>query len=220
VEVRGYTVESQAFGAARPVTAILPEAYHRRRRRYPVVYLHDGSADWLGRGALLEAIREAGVPDFIVVLPEPADRTREYKLSEIHLRFLADEVVPWADRALRTLPRPEHRAVHGVSLGGLVSVALGLRRPELFARAGGQGGAFWYWKQRVVREALSAVGCRTRFHLTCGRGDGNLSDNRALHQAFERVGIEHEYLEVAGRHTWACWHRTLPAALRYYLGSR
>lgn len=217
MEVRHYHLKSAQFGTERRIAVVLPDSYRRKRRRYPVLYLHDGSNDWLHRGKLLDLLEEGtDLPEFIAVLPEPADRTREYKLSRRHLAFITEEMVPWADATLRTRPEALYRAVHGVSLGGLVAVALGLRCPHIFSAAGGQGGAYWYWKRCIVREASRTVFCPTRFHISCGRGDGNLYDNRALALALENAGVEHAYEEVPGRHSWACWRRTLPGALRYY----
>lgn len=218
VDVRRFSIHSRHFGAQRWITVLVPESYGRHRRRYPTLYLHDGSHDWFYRGRLLDVLESADIPEILVVLPEPVDRTREYKLSRAHIGFMTEEIVPWADATLRTRVRREARAVHGVSLGGLSAVWLGLRNPELFASAGGQGGAFWYWKGRVVREAEHSAGSMTRFFILCSRQDGNIHDNRALHEAMTRSGIEHAYKEVPGRHSWACWRRTMAAALTYYFG--
>ena len=214
-----FQVPSRAFGDLRDVTVLVPDDYRKRRRRYPVLYLHDGAADWLGRGGLCSAIESAACPPFLTVMPAPVNRTREYKLDERHLRFMTEDLVPWVDAHLRTRRDAAHRAVHGVSLGGLCAVALGLRHPEVFGAAGGQGGAFWYARRRIVREARSSAGCTTRFHLVCGRLDGNLDDNRALRDALTEAGIIHVYEEGRGKHSWPFWHRTLPSALQTYFSS-
>lgn len=219
MHLRSAIIESSAFESPRRISILLPDGYRGSRRRFPVLYLHDGSADWLERGDLLGAVREAAAPPFIVVLPEPVDRTREYKLSRAHRRFMFEEVVPWTDAHLRTQASPDRRAVHGVSLGGLMAVALGLWRPDLFGAAGAQGGAFWYWNRRLVREVAKRATCATRFHLACGRSDGNLEDNRALHLALKAAGIVHAYEEGRGRHAWSTWRRTLPRVLRWYFAS-
>lgn len=220
MELVRYRIQSHQFGEERAVTVVLPEAYDGGRRRYPVLYLHDGSNDWLNRGRLLTVLETVDVPEMIVVLPEPVNRTQEYKLSRAHVRFLTQEIIPWTDATFRTRAHRASRAVHGVSLGGLVSVSLGLHRPELFAAAGAQGGAFWYWKGRIIREFEHAHRLSTRFYISCGRLDGNLNDNRALHEAMRRAAVKHTYDEVSGRHSWACWHRNLAKALVYYFGRR
>lgn len=210
--MRHYRIRSAAFGGLRTITVILPEEYSRTRTRYPVLYLHDGSADWTKRG------KYSGGASFITVLPEPQDRTAEYKLSRAHLEFVTRELVPWADRTLRTLARADARAVHGVSLGGLTAVWLGLKHPRIFGAAGGQGGAYWYWKQRIVRAVEKSRPVATRFFLTCGALDGNLPDNRDLFAAMRDGGFDCTYREVPGRHSWACWRRSLPPMLEDYFG--
>lgn len=223
VEIRHLQIDSREFGEERDVTVILPPSYVGSRRRYPVLYLHDGSRDWFDKGRLRSVLRgmwlREEVPEFIVVMPEPMDRTREYKLHADHLDFVAREVVPWTDAQFRTRPRLDERAVHGVSLGGLVSVWLGLKYARVFGAAGGQGGAYWYGRQRVVREVKGLKRrVPTRFFLACGVDDGNLSDNRDLAEALEARGLTFRYEEVGGRHSWTCWSRTLPDALAYYFG--
>jgi len=69
--------------------------------RYPVLYLHDGSADWFKRGRLLNILDTYELPEIADRSPEPINRTREYKLSQAHMSFVAHELVPWADATLR-----------------------------------------------------------------------------------------------------------------------
>lgn len=220
MEILHERLASRAFRGERPVTVILPPSYRESRRRYAVLYLHDGSSDWLHHGDLLRILRrtmDAGeIPEILTVLPEPLERTREYKLSRAHVQFMTAELVPWVDDTFRTRPRAAARAVHGVSLGGLMAVWLGLRHPERFGAAGGQGGAYWYWRQRVVKMASRDGAVGTRFFLACGEMDGNLGDNRDLAEALAGRGATYRYEEVPGRHSWACWRRTLSSALRYY----
>jgi enterochelin esterase-like enzyme len=220
MEIQYYELPSLVFDHVRRFTVLLPPSYSHSRRRYPTLYLHDGSEDWLEKGRLLSTLRrnsaEAGFPEFVVVLPEPEERTREYKLNRNHLRYIVEELVPCIDTQFRTLRRPDRRIVHGVSLGGLVSVWLGLKHPELFGAAGGQGGAYWCNQRRIIREVRRMEPVQTRFFLSCGELDGNLSDNRALAQALRSKSIECHYEEVRGQHSWACWARNFATALHYY----
>jgi enterochelin esterase-like enzyme len=159
------------------------------------------------------------LPEFIIVLPEPVRRTEEYRPGSAHHSFLVNEVVPWIDEEFRTRARPSGRAVHGVSLGGLMAVWIGLNESGTFGAAGGQGGSFWYGRSRIVREVRQSAAVSTRFFVLCGRSDGNLIYNRALAAAMRESELRCHYSEVAGRHSWACWSRTLPDALRYYFAN-
>jgi len=44
-------------------------------------------------------------------------------------RMLVEELKPWVDRTYRTRPDPEHTGIGGSSMGSLVSLYLGLKRP-------------------------------------------------------------------------------------------
>ena len=41
--------------------------------------------------------------------------------------------------------------------------------------------------------------------IDCGREDGFIDQNRALHAELTRLGIRHEYAEWPGAHTWRYW---------------
>jgi enterochelin esterase-like enzyme len=214
-----YQLYSRYFQEERDITVLLPPDYAGTRRRFPVLYLHDGSSDWTHRGRIhgvLQKLYDEDGLQMLVVMPEPRERTREYKLSSAHVHHMIHEVVPWVDESLRARAGPRNRAVHGVSLGGLMSVWLGYKYPSVFGAAGGQGGAYWYWQQRLMRHVSRDGAVRTRFFLACGDKDGNVEDNRALVHAMEEAGMHCRYEEVPGKHSWTCWRRTLPDALRYY----
>ena len=56
--------------------------------------------------------------------------------SDEYLRFLVEELKPFIDRELRTLPGPEDTAVIGSSMGGLISLYAVCEYPHIFGRAG------------------------------------------------------------------------------------
>lgn len=60
----------------------------------------------------------------------------EAPCSEAYLRFLVEELKPWADANLPTLPGPAHTAVMGSSMGGLISLYALCRYPWVFGLAG------------------------------------------------------------------------------------
>ena len=55
--------------------------------------------------------------------------------------FHIDQLVPWVDSNLRTIPTRAGRAIAGLSQGGFCSMSYAARHPDLFSIALGYSGA-------------------------------------------------------------------------------
>ena len=131
---------SRLLNNVRRVYVYLPATYQRNsKQRFPALYVHDGG-EYLSRaklGVVLDNLAYNGdIPPLIAVMVDPVDRVREYHANEHYARFVEQELLPHIDRNYRTLTGPASRAVMGASLGGLISVYLGLTRPQLFSKVG------------------------------------------------------------------------------------
>ena len=103
-----------------------------------VVYAADGQliAPW---GAALEA---ADAPSTMIVgvhrLADETLRLHEYSPGfdperfAAHEQFFVEDVGGWARRRFGVAPRAERTAVFGVSAGGELAIALGLRHPDRY----------------------------------------------------------------------------------------
>jgi predicted alpha/beta superfamily hydrolase len=56
--------------------------------------------------------------------------------------FIVETVKPYVDRTWRTLPGKEATAIMGSSLGGLASVLIAQRHPNIFSKTGGVSSLF------------------------------------------------------------------------------
>jgi S-formylglutathione hydrolase FrmB len=128
---------------------VLPPDYHQSERRYPVLYLlHGYMQNYTVWGRNLNAAyyaRELG--DLIVVMPDggnswfinyAVDYEEQTNRWEDHV---AVDVIDYVDANFRTEAKREGRAVSGLSMGGFGALAMGLRRPHLFASIGSSSGA-------------------------------------------------------------------------------
>jgi S-formylglutathione hydrolase FrmB len=136
------------------VRILVPDGYSAEpKQRYPVLYLlhgsFDTSASWTDKGA---AERITSGQPLIVVMPPTtgkgnaggwaSDWRNEGRGGPPKWEtFLIDELVPWADANLRTLPERGKRAIAGLSMGGFSAVSLAARHPDLFVAAGSFSGA-------------------------------------------------------------------------------
>jgi len=146
--------EIALLDTTRKIRILLPCDYYLKNQRYPVLYLHDGQNLFdenapYGNWAIdkkLEDMARAGNAGIIVVAIDHGDESRlkEYNpfpISRVgkghgrrYARFLAESLKPHIDQYYRTLPDREYTGIGGSSMGGLISIWCGLRRPRIYSK--------------------------------------------------------------------------------------
>lgn len=129
----------------------LPESYRDDpTTRYPVLYLlHGGDGgsalQWSTGGGEVE--RFTAGHDVITVMPDGGkvgwyvDWTDAANGPQAWEHYHLLQLLPWVDANLRTIARPDARAVAGMSMGGYGAIRYAQRRPDLFAAAVSLSGA-------------------------------------------------------------------------------
>ncbi len=174
-EHRGF--RSKILGNRRDVLVYLPRGYRRwSRKRYPVLYLHDGqnvfdaatafngvewgvdeTAQGLIRSNLIEpliivAVANTGeerMHEYAPTRGKVDKRRRSKGLLKNYGRFLVEELKPFIDRKYRTERGAESTALGGSSLGGLATLVLGLWFPHVFSRLAVLSPSVW-WDDCVI----------------------------------------------------------------------
>jgi len=165
-------------------------------RHFPVLYLHDGQnlfdgatsfipgQDWHVGQTADDGIRSGAVEPLIIVgMYNTKARIREYTPTHVpklgggradrYARFLMDEVKPFIDLEYRTLSGSENTGIGGSSLGGLVSLYLGLKDSRLFGKIAALSPSVW-WNHQVIHRFAHAtpVEPRPRIWLDIGTREG------------------------------------------------
>jgi predicted alpha/beta superfamily hydrolase len=205
-----------SFLEPRDVIVYLPPGYQEdTHHRYPVLYLHDGQnlfdpqtafthgLHW-HVGETTEQLIEQGAiePLIIVGVYNTGDhRLDEYTPShdrklgggdaDLYGRMLVEEVKAWVDSQYRTLSDPLNTGVGGSSLGGLVSLYLGLSRPDTFSRILAMSPSIW-WNNRMILRTFKRLQPKPRLKvwLDIGgkEGDKHVLDAVALRDAMLNDG--------------------------------
>lgn len=143
----------------RRMTVYLPKAYSANaQKRFPVLYLLHGSGGdedaWVGCGRVVQIldnlIAERRCEPMIVVMPngnaglaaapgsdpknpnqKPSAMNTNSMLGQIESVFM-DEIVDYVDVNYRTINDKAHRAIAGLSLGGLHTLFISLNNPTKF----------------------------------------------------------------------------------------
>jgi len=146
------SVPSKYLSLARHVEIWLPPGYDETpTNRYDVLYMHDGQnlfdpriantgVDWGVDEAMVRGINGGKFPPMIVVGIWCTDqRMREYSpwhLGTNYAKFLIEELIPQVNQKFRTRTGPQHTAVMGSSMGGLISFWLCWQHPDVFGSGG------------------------------------------------------------------------------------
>jgi predicted alpha/beta superfamily hydrolase len=176
--VRPSRFHSAILGNARQLIVYLPPGYSADvNRRYPVLYMQDGQNLFDGTTSYVPGqhwhlnetadnlIREGAIDPLIIVGVYHAGERRidEYTptvnpnmrmggRADLYGRMLAEELKPYIDGAYRTKPGREHTGIGGSSLGGLVSLYVGLgRHGDIFGRILAMSPSLWWDKCWLLR---------------------------------------------------------------------
>jgi predicted alpha/beta superfamily hydrolase len=233
---------------ARDISIYLPEAYRAQpRRRFPVFYLHDGqnlfdgrtsyvvnrtwraheAADILTRAGLIEPLILVGIANTGVRRMAEYTPTRDPKLGggegARYGRLLVEDLKPLIDRRFRTLPNPENTALGGSSLGGLITLALGLEYPDIFGKLAVISPSIW-WDNRslltLVNEIRSKPALKIWLDMGTAEGLRHLRDADLLHRRLImrgwRDGVDLKYLRAPGAvHDEDAWAARFEQVLRF-----
>ena len=139
--------------------------------------------------------------------------------AALYERDLLEDVIPMIDRTYRTIGDRGHRAIVGFSMGGGQAGRFGLRHLETFSQVGimsagmaGGGSAGGADPEPIATLAANPAKANNMIDLlwiACGKDDTALKGASTLHQALEKAGIKHTYLETEGAHHWRVWRRYL-----------
>jgi predicted alpha/beta superfamily hydrolase len=164
----------------RDIIIYLPPNYDEQAdRRFPVLYLHDGQnlfdgatafngQDWHVGQTADYAISMGLVEPLIIVgiYNTGKARIREYTPTKVprlgggradrYAKFLIDELKPFVDREYRTRPEASRTGIGGSSLGGLVSIYVGLKFSHIFGRIAALSPSVW-WNQRIIVRFAAAA---------------------------------------------------------------
>jgi enterochelin esterase family protein len=219
-EIEEFDFESELLGNQRRVYVYLPPAYQdQSNSHFPALYVHDGG-EYLSRARLpviLDNLAHDGdIPELIAVMVDPVGRSIEYRANEKYARFTAEELLPEIEKRYRTRPDRDGRAVMGASLGGLISVYLGLTRPQLFSRVGGQSSALMI-ATAVLEPLVERLETPLALYLDVGEYEPRfIPANQSIASALEAKGCRCMLTVIpAAGHNWTSWSAHLKEMLTF-----
>jgi enterochelin esterase family protein len=125
---------------------------------------------------------------------------------------LIEEVIPAVDRAYKTDPSRDARAIAGLSMGGAESLLTGLNRPDKFSWVAGFSSGGLSDDYAADFPQLNAAEANTKYHviwIACGTEDRLIATNRKLVAWLKEKDVHVTPIETPGMHTWMVWRRNL-----------
>ena len=237
---------SSVLKTTRRMHVYTPPGYEAGSQKYPVFYLLHGAGDtddaWtsVGRAGFifdnLIAAKQA-VP-MIVVMPAGHQPARPGlqpgaagpaalpagAVNPFTQEFLAD-VMPYVERRYRVIADRPHRAIAGLSMGGMQTLDIAFRELAKFAYigvyssgavlGGGRGAAAGAaatpptldWAE-VHKTDLANPGLKAGTKLVwlaTGVDDRLIANTRTTVEILRQHGFQPEFKETPGAHTWLVW---------------
>lgn len=141
-------IKSTETGRDKLAYVYTPYGYDNNpEKRYPVLYLqHGGGEDetgWIWQGKLCNIadnlIASGDMEEMIVVMCAgyafPEGGTWHHSMSNF-LKEIPDCIVPFIDKTFRTIADKDHRAMAGLSMGGMQTQKIVFDNPGVFSYAG------------------------------------------------------------------------------------
>jgi enterochelin esterase family protein len=241
-DIREVHYWSQTNNQMRHCFIYTPPGYDKnRKKRYPVLYLQHGGGEneygWpeQGKTGLImdNLIAEGKAEEFIIVMdngtwarPRPAagqmparpqgQRGQGMGLpsnwADGFMSTLINDIIPMVDSRYRTIADRKHRAMAGLSMGGMQTKAITMKNPDVFSALGIFSGGII-----TAEEAAQTEGFKEAYKLVfLSYGSRELENPRyggnqkEIIDELKASGVNaHFYVSPETAHEWQTWRRSL-----------
>lgn len=223
---------------SRTVRVWLPKDYSHSKKRFPVLYMHDGqnlfdaATSYAGEWGLDEAMDSVNNQWIIVAIDNgtvlrmneynPNDHERFGKgEGKAYLDFIVNTLKPAIDKKYRTRKSRNHTAIAGSSMGALISYYAGIWYPGTFGKVGVFSPSFWIAPQieEHTREAVKRnTHSRQDYFFYGGKQEGKemVPDMERVHAMLQQLVHPQKknsfpiIVNENGKHNEAAWRNQLP----------
>jgi enterochelin esterase family protein len=240
-DIRSKIYFSKVTGKWRRAFVYIPAEYDLNpSKHFPVLYLqHGGGEDergWPVQGKVNNIIdnliAEGKAKPMIVVMdcgyamkagePEPKQIPGQRSSMAAFSAFaevMINDIIPMIDASYRTIPDKEHRAMAGLSMGGMQTMQITLSNLDKFSYIGAFSGAFMPQGMDMKSYMNGVFNDPAQFNnkvkvlwigIGTKEGEQFYKGINQFHKTLEEMGIKHVYVESQGTaHEWQTWRRAL-----------
>ena len=208
---------SKSTGSVQRAFVYTPPTYGKNKKeRFPVLYLQHGWGEdetaWSNQGhanlIMDNLIAEGKAKPFIIVMTYGL--TNNVKFGTIGQftakefeTMLVDELVPYIDANFQTIAKKESRAMAGLSMGGIETKLITLRRPDVFGYYGLMSGGQYAPEDIKTKDQVRLI------FQSCGSKE-NPDGIRQSTEALKAAGVNAVgYVSEDTAHEFLTWRRSL-----------
>ena len=199
--------------------------------KYPVLYLlHGGGEDERGwaqqgkTGFILDNLIAANKakPMIIVMMDGNFSGGGLAGFGEQSLKTFINElkqsVIPFIENSFRVETGANHRALAGLSMGGLQTLYSGIKNTDMFSHLGVFSSGWWanqpalsdpqYAFMKANTTSINS-NLKTLWVAMGGKEDIAYNNCKIMLAKFDEMGVKYTYSEYPGGHTWPVWRNNL-----------
>ena len=208
---------SKSTNTSRRAFVYTPASYDKdKSKRYPVLYLQHGWGEdetaWSNQGhvnlIMDNMIAEGKIKPFIIVMTY--GMTNDVKIGgmanfkiEPFQTVLIDELIPYVDANFRTIADQPHRAMAGLSMGGMETHTITLARPDVFSHYALLSGGIYTPAEIKDKSKVKLI------FVSCGSFENPDGVKKAV-VALKEAGINAvSFVSENTRHEFQTWRRSL-----------
>jgi enterochelin esterase-like enzyme len=225
-DVATVNYQSKTLGRMRRMHIYFPPGYEQGTATYPVLYLLHGGGDsddsWTSVGRanfILDNLIAAGkAKPMIIVMPAGHVSTHMDMrsmgadvASDPFSNDLLNDVIPYVEHHYRVSADPPHRALAGLSMGGVQTLNVSLTHPGYFAYIGVFSSG-WFSPVRTQFEQTNLVPLQSPdkskvklFWFAAGKYDIALPNTGPTIDLVKKYGYNPEFRPSEGFHAWNNW---------------
>lgn len=208
---------SPSTGTSRRAFVYTPPGYNSQsNKRYPVLYLQHGWGEdetaWSNQGhanlIMDNMIAEGKIEPFIIVMTYGMTNDvkfgglKSFKIEPFQT-VLVDELIPYVDANFSTIAKPSHRAMAGLSMGGMETHSITLNKPGVFSYYGLLSGGIYTAEEIKDKSKVKLI------FLSCGSKERPERIKEAT-IALKEAGINAvSYISENTAHEFQTWRRSL-----------
>lgn len=208
---------SPSTGTSRRAFVYTPPEYGKvKNKRYPVLYLQHGWGEdetaWSnqGRANLImdNLIADGKIEPFIIVMTYGmTNDVRIGGMKNFDIKpfqtVLVDELIPYVDANFATIADKDHRAMAGLSMGGMETKTITLNKPEVFSNYALLSGGTYSPDEIKDKSGVKLI------FISCGSKE-NPDGVKAAATALKGAGFNAvSFVSEGTAHEFLSWRRSL-----------
>ncbi len=218
-------------GITRRLHVYLPPNYDQisKKGKLPVLYLLHGGGDndasWTtaGRANLIldNLYAEGKIKPMIVVMPAGHTPVQGFFMGagdkqDPFCRDFVQDIIPFIEKNYPVSAKREHRALAGLSMGGIQTINLALWHPDLFSQVYPLSTGYFPNTIAEIKEKYVSVMKNQQINAfkdfkiyMGGESDIAYQNNLNTMKMFDEFGIKYKYINGEGGHTFLAWRKNL-----------